>query len=58
MKRVILAALAASCALSLRGAGGLEDLRGLVLSHAKLPLYNKQVLQSMAFFDRRRGRGI
>ena len=52
MKRVILAALAASCALSLRGAGGLEDLRGLVLSHAKLPLYNKQVLQSMAFFDK------
>ncbi len=58
MKKLIFAALLAGCALSLRGAGGLEDLRGLVLSHAKLPLYNKQVLQSMVFFDKasRQGR--
>ncbi|WP_295812425.1 LptA/OstA family protein [uncultured Victivallis sp.] len=58
MKKLIFAALLAGSALALRGAGDLEDLRGLVLSHAKLPLYNKQVLQSMAFFDKasRQGR--
>ena len=58
MKKLIFAALLAGCALSLWGAGGLEDLRGLVLSRAKLPLYNKQVLQSMVFFDKasRQGR--
>ncbi len=30
---------------------GLEDLRGLVLTNAKLPVYNKQNLQMMVFCD-------
>ncbi len=57
MKRFFTATLLIA-ALALPGAGDLEDLRGLELAHAKLPVYNKDLLQLMIFCDQavRQGR--
>ena len=53
MKRILTALSAVLLLTVLWGAGnGLEELRGLVLTHAKLPVYNKQNLQMMIFCDR------
>ena len=52
MNKQLWAALLTGAAVSIQAAGDLEDLRGLILTNAKLPLYNKQVLQSMVFCDK------
>lgn len=53
MKRFLTALTAVLLLTVLWGAGnGLEELRGLVLTHAKLPVFNKQTLQMMIFCDR------
>ena len=50
MKKIVMAMAVGAIALAAWGAaGGLEELRGLVLAHAKLPVYNKQTLQIMVF---------
>ena len=50
MKKIVMAMAVGVIALAAWGAaGGLEELRGLVLAHAKLPVYNKQTLQIMVF---------
>ncbi|MBS1369683.1 MAG: hypothetical protein HPZ91_06965 [Lentisphaeria bacterium] len=60
MKRLMIATVAGMLALSAWSAGDLSDLRGLVLTHAKLPVYNKQNLQMMVFCSRaeRSGRAM
>ena len=60
MKKIItmlFTAAALTAALTLPGAGELDDLRGLELSHAKLPIYNKDRLQLMVFCDRAERQG-
>ncbi len=53
MKRFLTAMAAIMLLAVLWGAdAGLEELRGLVLTHAKLPVFNKQTLQMMIFCDR------
>ncbi|WP_294504202.1 LptA/OstA family protein [uncultured Victivallis sp.] len=52
MKRLMIATFAGVLTLAAWGAGDLSDLRGLVLTHAKLPVYNKQNLQVMVFCDK------
>lgn len=48
-RKIWLSLLAAAVVFPLFAAGDLDELRGLVLTNAKLPIYNKQVLQLMAF---------
>ncbi|WP_288592776.1 LptA/OstA family protein [uncultured Victivallis sp.] len=57
MNKQLWAALLTGAAVSIQAAGDLEDLRGLILTNAKLPLYNKQVLQSMVFCDKAERQG-
>ena len=52
MKKLMIATFAGALALAAWGAEDLSDLRGLVLTHAKLPVYNRQNLQVMVFCDR------
>lgn len=42
---------------SVNAAKNLDDLRGLELGHAKLPIYNKENLQLMAFCDKAQREG-
>ena len=60
MKKIIktlFTAAVLTASLTLPGAGNLDDLRGLELSHAKLPIYNKDLLQLMVFCDRAERQG-
>ena len=57
MKKIVMAMAVGVIALAAWGAaGGLEELRGLVLAHAKLPVYNKQTLRSWSSATSSNGR--